>query len=445
MTTTPFDAPPLPSHDELEIERLGPCEVPTTVGPHHEPFVDNEDRVLCLSRTAELNQILAEGREPPSFERAGARKKLFFDPKKLKAGILTCGGLCPGLNNVIRSLVLQLHYAYGVKRTIGFRFGYAGLRKEPLAPPVELTPSVVAHLHERGGTMLASSRGKQDLDEMVDTLVREDIGLLFVIGGDGGLTGARDISRRVKERGLTISIIGMPKTIDNDLQWTWRSFGFSTAVAAASEVILAAHSEALGAWNGVGLVKLMGRHAGFIAAHATLACNDVNFCLIPEVPFRLEGENGFLTALEKRLAEKDHAVVVVAEGAGQYLFSDHTETGHDPSGNVVLRDIGVFLRDRINEHLTQKNLASSVKYIDPSYIIRSLPANAFDSQLCLLLGQHAVHAGMAGRTSMVVGQWNQQFTHIPLDLAVGSRRRINPHGDLWRSVIETTGQPVDMI
>jgi len=378
----------------------------------------------------------------PQFELAGPRSQIFFDPADLTCGIVTCGGLCPGLNNVVRAIVLQLTYAYGVKRVLGFRYGYAGLTSAH--EPVFLTPNAVQHLHKHGGTELGSSRGPQDLGEMAATLEKHGVGILFVVGGDGGLRGASELSREIERRGLLISVIGVPKTIDNDLLWTTRSFGFDTAVEAASEAILAAHVEARGAWNGVGLVKLMGRHSGFIAAHATLATSDVNFCLVPEVPFRLAGDSGFLSMLERRLIEKRHAVVVVAEGAGQEHFEDAGEVERDVSGNVRLRDIGLFLRDHIRDYFAAGRLDVPVRYIDPSYLIRSLPANSFDAQYCLVLGQHAVHAGMAGRTNMVVGIWNQHFVDVPIPLAIAERKEIDPHGELWQRVLESSGQPAAM-
>ena len=400
----------------------------------HEPFVDEARRVLLSSDAAELGA----GPVPPrSFEPAGPRARIFFEPQRLTCGILTCGGLCPGLNNVVRAIVLRLAYGYRVRRIYGFRYGYAGLADPGRHEPFVLVPDVVEHLHERGGTMLGSSRGPQDLGRMVDTLVRLDVGLLFVIGGDGGLRGASALAGEIARRGLSIGVVGVPKTIDNDLQWTWRSFGFETAVDAARMVLAAAHEEARGAWNGIGLVKLMGRHSGFIAANATLASGDVNFCLVPEVPFELDG---FLAALEARLADKHHALVVVAEGAGQNLMADGGTPARDPSGNVKLKDIGTFLRDRIVAHLAEKQVDGVVRYIDPSYTIRSMPTNSFDAQLCLALGQHAVHAGMAGCTDVLVGLWNQRLTHVPIPLAVAARRQLDPRGQLWHAVLESTGQ-----
>ena len=434
-----------PEDAVLRVSNLGTCRFPSPVPTHHERFVHEDDRVLLFAGTAELEPYLRSGETPPAFEPAGPRERIFFDPSKLACGIVTCGGLCPGLNNVVRSIVLRLRYAYGVDRVFGFRYGYAGLVGNSGHAPIRLTPEVVEALHEQGGTRLGSSRGPQDVGAMVDTLQSLGIGILFVLGGDGGLRGASAIAAEIASRDLAISVIGVPKTIDNDLQWTQRSFGFATAVEAAREVLRAAHTEARAAWNGVGLVKLMGRHSGFIAAHATLASSDVNFCLVPEVPFALDGENGFLRCLERRLDDKHHAVVVVAEGAGQDHFSHDREPGRDASGNVKLDDIGLLLRDRIARHFSARGKDVATRYFDPSYIIRSQPANAVDAQYCLVLGQHAVHAGLAGRTDMLVGAWSGRFTHVPIPLAIASRHCLDPRGDDWQRVLESTGQPASMI
>jgi len=429
-----------PNASELTVATLGATTFPSPIPAHREPFVDDAERVLLGQTTADLEPFLGAGERPPSFERAGARRSVFFDPKRVTCGIVTCGGLCPGLNNVIRSIVLSLTYAYGVERILGFRYGYEGLAAGSRHAPVELSPKVVDTKHEQGGTFLGSSRGPQDVGGMVDTLERLGVGILFVLGGDGGLRGASAIQAEIQRRGRPIAVVGVPKTIDNDLLWTWRSFGFSTAVDAARTVIQAAHVEARAAWNGVGLVKLMGRHSGFIAAHATLANADVNFCLVPEVPLVLDGERGFLADLARRLATKRHAVVVVAEGAGQDLARRDAPLARDKSGNVKLHDVGVFLRDEIGRHFAERREEVVIRYIDPSYVIRSMPANPMDAQYCLTLGQHAVHAGMSGRTNLVVSSWNDHFVHVPIPLAIGGRRTLDPSGEDWQRVLESTGQ-----
>ncbi len=422
---------------DLTISRLGECRIPSPMPGTH--FVDDEDHVLYDNNLRKIQEYLKASKTPPFFEKAGPRAKIYFDPAKLKCGIVTCGGLCPGLNDVIRAIVMSLFHHYGVQNIFGFPYGYEGLSCRHKHVPVELTLNSVARIHEQGGTILGSSRGPQDVSEMVDTLERMKIGILFTIGGDGTLRGGQAIAEEAGKRGLKIAVIGVPKTIDNDISYVQRSFGFETAVMEAGAAIVSAHTEAKGARNGIGLVKLMGRESGFIAAFAALAYNDVNYCLIPELPFTLKG---FLEALEKRLDEKGHAVIVVGEGAGQDLMQKTQQL--DASGNIRFGDIGSFLRDQINAHFKGLGKEINLKYIDPSYIIRSVPANAHDSAFCLLLGQNAVHAGMAGRTNMVVGDWGGAFTHVPIPMAVSKRKKIDPDGRLWNIVLASTGQPARM-
>ncbi|MEM6291337.1 MAG: ATP-dependent 6-phosphofructokinase [Myxococcota bacterium] len=430
----------LPALSDLAISHVAEASRPSPLA-RRLPWVDEARRVLLVGDAQRLAQTTARGEPLPSFECAGPRERIAFDPSTLTCGIVTCGGLCPGLNDVIRSIVMTLHHWYGVPKILGFRYGYAGLRKDPPAAPYELTPEMVSRIHDDGGTMLGSSRGQQDLGEMAQTLAERGVGVLFAIGGDGTLRGARALAEEVQRRGLKIAVIGVPKTIDNDLLWIERSFGFLTAVEAARGAIAAAHAEARGAWNGVGLVKLMGRHSGFIAAEATLSNSDVNFCIVPEVRVDLHGEAGFLAALERRLAARHHAVVVVAEGASEQLMPRDDAQGRDKSGNKKLGDVGVFLRDSAKAYFADRGVDMSMKYIDPSYMIRGIHANASDSSFCLALGQHAVHAGMSGRTNMLVGYWNQKFVHLPMTLATSGRRQIDPDGALWHRVVLSTGQP----
>jgi 6-phosphofructokinase 1 len=420
------------------ISRLGECQIPSPLSGGR--FVKDEEHVLYHSDLSAIKSYLEAGREPPRLELAGPREKIYFDPENLKCGIVTCGGLCPGLNDVIRAIVLTLFQQYEVSHVLGLRYGYEGLSAKYGHTPLELTPESVGTIHEMGGTILGSSRGNQDIAAMVDTLNRLKIGILFAIGGDGTLRGAQAIAREIKRRGFKISVIGIPKTIDNDISFIQHSFGFETAGSEARRAIHAAHIEARGARNGVGLVKLMGRDSGFIAAFAVLANSQVNFCLVPEVPFKLEG---LLKALEERLARHNYAVIVTAEGAGQDLLAQTAD--RDASGNIRYGDIGVFLRDRIKAHFSQTGRQVELKYIDPSYTIRSLPANARDSAFCLLLGQYAVHAGMAGKTEMVVGNWNHQGTHVPISMAVSQRKKLDPAGWIWNSVLAITGQPRHLV
>ncbi len=423
---------------DLEVPKLGECRIASPMSSTD--FVDDGERVLFDSTLREAEAFLKTDRKLQCFEMAGPREKIYFDPSKLKCGIVTCGGICPGLNDVIRAIVLSLHHHYEVGTVYGFRYGYEGLSPAYRHPPVELGLKEVHDIHTKGGTILGSSRGPQDVVEMVDTLERMNIGILFAIGGDGTLRGGQAIYEEIGRRGLKISVIGIPKTIDNDISYVDESFGFETAVAETRTSIYSAHVEAHGARNGIGLVKLMGRESGFIAAYSTLASSDVNFCLVPETPFKMEA---FFSALKERLEKRRHAVIVVAEGAGQDLLE---KTGkRDASGNLRFKDIGLFLRDQIRSYFEEVDLKIILKYIDPSYTIRSRPANPRDSVFCLLLGHCAVHAGMTGRTNMLVGYWNGEYTHVPIPMAVSKRKHINPEGRLWSSVLESTGQPREMV
>jgi len=379
------------------------------------------------------------GELSPYLELAGPREKIYFDPSKLRCAIVTCGGLCPGLNDIVRAVVLELFYGYGVRNIYGIRYGLQGFIAEYNHDIVELNPKFVANILELGGSVLGSSRGPQDIDEIVDCLERMNIGILFMVGGDGTLMAATRIADTIIERGLKISVVGIPKTIDNDIYMVARSFGFETAVEVATEAIKGAHNESTGYPNGIGLIKLMGRHSGYIAATATLGQQDVNFALIPEVDFDLEGSKGLLASIADRLKERSHAVIVVAEGAGQKYFEAHEEEV-DESGNIRLKDIGVYLKNRIIDYFNEQHINISLKYIDPSYMIRSLPANANDHVFCSFLGRDAVHAGMAGKTNVLIGFWNYTYVYIPMALSAGKRKQVEPHGKLWHSVLEATGQ-----
>jgi 6-phosphofructokinase 1 len=427
-----------------EIATLGEAKIPTPVqkrtdGTEDISFVSDESRVIIEVDDSRISQMVKKSQPMPSFELAGPRRHIFFDPSKLKCALVTCGGLCPGLNDIIRSVVLELHYGYGVSNVFGIRYGLQGFIAGYGHPLIDLTRESVVNIHDRGGTVLGSSRGPQDIDEIVDSLERMNIRLLFMIGGDGTLTAADRITGRIADRGLKIGVVGVPKTIDNDIYMVSRSFGFDTAVDVATSAIISASNEAEGYPNGIGLIKLMGRHSGFIAATAVLAQQDVNFVLIPEIDFDLEGPNGLLNALEKRLAERKHAVIVAAEGAGQKFFESE-KNERDASGNIKLKDIGIHLKEAIGAYFASKGIDVSIKYIDPSYMIRSLPANANDRVFCNFLGRNSVHAGMSGRTGMLIGHWNNQFVHVPMKLIADQRKKVNPRGSLWRSTLEATGQ-----
>ncbi len=430
---------------DFTVPRLGPCRIDSPVslskriGDLIANYVNDDEYIISDVNGYPGEQTTFERKN--LIEKAGPREQIFFDPERVHAAIVTCGGLCPGLNDVVRSIVMALWYQYGVRRISGVQFGYRGFLPEFKLPFIDLKPDVVKDIHKMGGTFLGSSRGNGNRTaEIVDTMEDHGINMLFTIGGDGTQRGSLRIAEEVERRGLNVAVIGIPKTIDNDLSFIQKSFGFETAVSEAAKAVYGAHVEAHDAINGVGLVKLMGRESGFIAAYTALGTSEVNFVLVPEVPFDLDGENGLLVHLQKRLEKRNHAVIVVAEGAGQ----DHLEaasTEYDASGNKKLGDIGLFLKERISSYFKAKQMEINLKYIDPSYIIRSIPSNPIDSIYCARLGTNSVHAAMAGRTKMLISLVNSTFVHIPTDLAVSRRNRIDPESALWRDVIEATGQP----
>ena len=433
---------------DVVIPTVGDCAYPSPVAAHLGEramlFVGEADRVPIDDHMSTLMRHRHALDVLPSFELAGPRNNIYFDPAHTTAGIVTCGGLCPGLNNVIRGLVFELSYGYGVKSILGFRYGYEGLVLDHGHVPMPLDIDCVSQIHKNGGTMLGSSRGEQDPAKIVDTLIHYGVNMLFVIGGDGTIRGAIRVSQEARRRGHNLVVVGVPKTIDNDIHFIDRSFGFESAYSAAVQVIQSAHVEACGAKNGIGLVKLMGRHSGFIACHAALAASGVQAVLIPEVELKLEGDRGLYQFIERRLGRKGHAVIVVAEGAGQELFNqpDSESPQTDLSGNVRLRDVGILLKDGIPAYFRKRGIELTLKYIDPSYHIRSVPASPSDSIYCWNMARNAVHAAMAGNTEMIIGRWHGRFVHVPMKLATRARKQVDPNGDLWSSVLEATGQPV---
>jgi 6-phosphofructokinase 1 len=427
------------TQSQLEISSLGtrqrnsPLNLSNVPGDDICDFTQEEARLSLEPRF-----LAGELPSPLGLELAGPRKEIFFDPAKTKAAIVTCGGLCPGINNVIRTAVFELMHNYGAPEVLGIRYGYEGLNPAAGRMPVNLTPELVENIHHHGGTILGSSRGPQDAKTTVDFLLNREINILLCIGGDGTQRGAHAIAAEIAQRKLPMAVVGVPKTIDNDIKFCFTTFGFATAVGEAATVIDRAHVEAKAVFNGVGLVRLMGREAGFITAAATLASGEANFCLIPEIPLELDGPDGFLPKLKRRLLAREHAVVVVAEGAGQQLLEAPSE--RDASGNRRLGDIGYFLKERIESFFRAENVPVSVKYFDPSYLIRSLPAAAVDSLLCERFARAAVHAAMAGKTDMLVGLWHNHLVHVPLAVSTGAKKRLNPESELWTSVLALTGQ-----
>jgi 6-phosphofructokinase 1 len=420
-----------------------PVKLSRQVGDYQSNYVEDDERILYQIELSARHPVI-HSEISPQLEKAGPREKIFFDPAQVHAAIVTCGGLCPGLNDVIRSIVMTLWEHYGVRRVSGFRYGYRGMLADSPHRLMPLSPADVSNIHRHGGTILGSARGGGNrTGEIVDTLVRHKVNMLFAIGGDGTQKGALQITKELEQRNLPIAVVGIPKTIDNDLSFVERSFGFETAVAEAVRAVYGAHTEAQDALRGVGIVKLMGRESGFIAAHAALASNVADFVLLPEIPFDIEGKNGLFFHLGKLLDKQGYATIVVAEGAGQTYVR---AAGTDAGGNKKLGDIGIYLRDRILEHFEMPENGGEIamKYIDPSYTIRSHAANPADSIYCARLGSNAVHAAMSGRTACIVGMVNHRLVHVPIDAASGTRNCVDPDGPLWRDVVFNTRQPATM-
>ncbi len=430
----------VPSNTEIPVVGEAKIKNPIKFGQ----FVDEDDAILVNISRRSVEKVGKTKKSPHHiyFESAGPRNKVYYDTSKTKCAVVTCGGLCPGLNDVIRAVVMTAYHEYKVPSVLGIQYGLAGFIPEHGYDVIELTPDYVSRIHEFGGTVLGSSRGPQDPEAIVDALERMNVSILFMIGGDGTMRAASKVVTEITKRHLTISVVGLPKTIDNDINFASPSFGFDTAVETAASAIKGAHVEATGAPWGIGLVKVMGRDAGYIAAQSALSCQEVNFVLIPESPFDIDGENGFLAALDKRMKDSGNAVIVVAEGAGQELLEKANVT--DASGNVALSDIAGVLKRDILAHFKNKGIEATLKYIDPSYIIRSVPANANDRIYCSFLGINAVHAGMCGRTGLVISRWNGRYVHIPMEAVTKGKKRISTDSNYWRAVLESTGQPISM-
>ena len=419
---------------------LGEATIPSPL--RGRAWVRDDERVVADPHSSRERPLDPE----KAFGKAGPREFLYFSPRKVRAAIVTCGGLCPGINNAVRSLYFELHHGYGVQEVLGFRYGFDGMEPDSGLQPVHMKPEHVRHIHRLGGSFLGTSRGRHDPAALVATLRRLSIDMLFTVGGDGTLHGAHALHEELARQGHPIAVVSLPKTIDDDIPFLDKTFGFETAVDMARIAIDAAHTEAGGARNGIGIVKLMGRDAGFIAAAATLASSEANFCLLPEFPFALEGEHGLLTAVQRRIESRGHAVIVVAEGCGASLRGAHDRGAtveRDASGNLSYAigglDIGPHLRDALRDHFARARITATIKYIDPSYTIRAAPANGTDAVYCSELGRHAVHAAMSGRTDTVVGRYHGVYVHVPTALAISHSRRVD--SVLWTAVCEVTGQP----
>jgi len=432
----------LPDAESLPTPFHGGCMVDTQTLEEEECVVPLGEQGLFVDEaTAVLADAVVRTDAPASgdftaWKAGGPREEVFFTPEEVKAAIVTCGGLCPGLNTVIKELVGCLRSQYGVDEVYGVRNGYAGFYTTGLLP---LQLHDVETIHREAGSMLGSSRGGHDTAKICDAIEAAGINMVFTIGGDGTAKGSSKLAEEFQRRRKKVVVAHVPKTIDNDIPLLDSTFGFGTAVSKAVEAIHAARDEAVAYPNGIGLVNLMGRHSGFIAAHATIAARGVDVCLVPEVPFELDGSTGLLRYIQSRIAQQGHCVVVVAEGAGQQLLEDVTKK--DASGNTMLADVAPWLKERVAAYMKDAGTPASIKYIDPTYMVRATPANAADNILCLQLAHDSVHAAFAGFTNFMSGRVNGQSVIIPLSAAVGKRKNIQPSGNFWQQLVFATGQP----
>lgn len=407
-------------------------------------YVNNDDRALLkVIKYSSPTSAGAECIDPECswveqwVHRAGPRKEIYYEPEEVKAAIVTCGGLCPGLNDVIRQIVFTLE-TYGVKNIVGIPFGYRGFFEKGLKE-MPLSRHLVENINLNGGSFLGVSRGGAKTSEIVDSIQARRIDMLFVLGGNGTHAGANAIHEECRKRKLKVSVVAVPKTIDNDILLMDKTFGFDTAVEEAQRAINSAYIEARSAYHGIGLVKLMGRSSGFIAMHASLSSGQVDVCLIPEVPFTLDGELGVLQHLEHLLKTKGFCVVCVAEAAGQDLLQNSGAT--DASGNVILSDIGVHMQQKIKTHFKDIGVPADVKYIDPTYMVRACRANASDAILCTVLGQNAVHGAFAGFSGITSCICNTHYVYLPITEVIKAPKRVNPNSRMWHRCLTSTGQP----
>ena len=360
------------------------------------------------------------------FVRAGPRKEIAWDPIHTKVAIVTCGGLCPGLNTVIRELYITLHHKYGVKFVYGVKNGYKGFYSDNL---VRLDDDIIRDIHHKGGSILGTSRGGTDVKKIVDSIAHRGISHLYAIGGNGTQKGLFEINKEIKKRGLCVSVVGIPKTIDNDLCIIDKSFGFDTSVQEAQRAIQAAKVEIEAFNNAVGIVKVMGRNSGFIAMYSSLASKDVDCCLIPEIPFDIEYDHGVLHYIKECLHKKDKILIVVSEGAGQHYINDPV--------NKNLNDFGIWLCEVVRSNVPNV----CIKYIDPTYTIRAITPNASDSIYCTILAQSAVHGAFCGYTNFIVGPVNGKHAYIPLQMAIHETNTVSEDDRMWFRLISANGQP----
>eukprot|EP00668_Euglena_longa_P014128 GGOE01018102.1.p1 GENE.GGOE01018102.1~~GGOE01018102.1.p1 ORF type:complete len:494 (+),score=144.75 GGOE01018102.1:38-1483(+) len=412
LTETPTFPNPLSEKRNQQYRNAGEYILETIIG-HAETSLQSREKIK-----KDYNAIY----------RAGPRREVYFGTDT-NACIVNTGGLCPGLNSVIEELVRTLD-TYNADTIYGIRYGFLGFDTTEYMPLI-LTPHSVLNIHQRGGTILGTCRGSFNEDLILKFLKECNIGQMYVIGGDGSHRAALRIHALCKEHQLRCVVVGIPKTIDNDILFFDKTFGFDTAVEVASKVIDCSFVEASSVKNGVGVVKVMGRDSGFVARNAALSNNVVDACLIPEVPFEIKGNGGLLPWLDGHLATKHCAVIVICEAAGQQHLPC---LGKDPTGHNIYEDTGKWLKKAIETHWQETGQEGKVFLIDPSYMLRSVPANTGDNMFCIQLAQAAVHTAYSGYSGVTVGRYHDLYGVMPIEMVVSGLRKVNPKGSLWQTL-----------
>ena len=446
------------------------------------------------------------------FPEAGPRRTICFPTNSdtgLKVAVLVVGGIAPGINAVIDGIV-QRHSLHAEMSNYEDKLEIHGLINGSLAfddlgnshrllvsDPRRLAANPLRletppHAHE-GGSILGTCRDDElmkepDRDTKLKDIVHQlrNFDILYVIGGDGGMRMAHAIRSYALAEGRTggreLSVVAIPKTMDNDILWVWQSFGFMSAVEKAREVIEHIHTE-ITSNPRLGIVQLFGSVSGFVVSHAVLAGSTPNcyLALVPEVPFSLKKVAAYL---QKRLSERGPipgGLIVMAETAlptdALQILNEldripvGTSTKTEPVLNTreakaverflalqndhktltgqtsdELRSACLKIVSRGLEHLLKKGAKPGSRWLklrvvtnEPRHIIRAIPPSCQDIITGRRLGSLAVDNAMAGYTDCMISQWLTEFVLVPLPLVVLGRKQIHREGIFWKSVLAKTG------
>ncbi len=338
--------------------------------------------------------------------------------RMLRVGVLTGGGDCPGLNAVIRAVTKSLIVQYGAE-VVGFEDGFEGLVEERMRP---LTYKDVSGILTRGGTILGTSnkanpfqyfkRGSADVSAQVVKMCRTiGIDSLIAIGGDGTMS----IAHQFQEAGL--NVVGVPKTIDNDLVGTNRTFGFDTAVSIATEAIDRLHTTAQ-SHNRVMIIETMGRYAGWIALYAGVA-GGADIILIPELEYDLD--EVIRVCQERESSGQSFTIIAIAEGArakgGQMKVSEVIDDSPDP---VRLGGISKVLEQQL-----ERRIRSEVRTSILGHIQRGGTPTAYDRNLATVYGSYAASMVADGQYGRMVALQRSRLTSVPLEEVANKVRTIS--------------------